>query len=146
MTSPQIRSEPVSVENLPRRRTAPKTMRSHEEIYDLVAMCGVKSEEAAKEARDAVHRTDMLTEVVQRVEIKLDALAKAIGAEREDESGQRVGTGVVGRLMRLESTVAKRFGQYDGWVKLVVGFTAAAVLFIPALWWLIDGKLEGLLK
>ena len=127
----------VSPINARKRRTAP--MRSHEEIYDLV-------KRAEGKAADAVHRTDMLTEVIQRDEGKLDKVLKALGEEGEDERGERVGTGIVGRLMRLERNVAKRFGLYDGWVKLVVGFTAAAAILLPAIWWLVSGHLEKVLK
>ena len=123
----------------PMTKRARKPLRSPEEIYDLITVSAAK-------ASDAVHRTDMLTEVVQRVERKLDDLLKSVGAEAEDERGTRVGTGVVGRLMRLETAVAKRFGQYDGWVKIVVGFTACGALLLPALWWLAGGKLSGLLR
>lgn len=124
---------------MPRRRAAPKPARSHEDIYDLITETGAK-------AADAVHRTDLLTEVVQRVETKLDTLLKTVGLEGEDQRGEKVGTGMVGRVMRLETSVARRFGIYDGWVKLVVGFTAAAAVFLPILWWLTSGKLEVVLR
>lgn len=127
----------MTVQPMPKR--IPKPQRSHEEIYDLITV-------NSRKADDAVHRTDMLTEVVQRVEGKLDALLKSMGSEAEDERGTRVGTGVVGRLMRLETSVAKRFSQYDGWVKLVVGFTAAVAVAAPIIWWLVSSKLEVLLK
>jgi len=121
------------------RSRKPAPMRSHEDIYDLV-------QQADKAARDAVHRTDMLTEVAQRVEKKLDDALRAIGKEGEDERGEKVGTGIVGRLMRLETSVGKRFALYDGWVKVVIGFTAAAAILLPAIWWLVSGHLEKVLK
>ena len=130
---------PDNVQQLNPRRRKPVTLRSHEEIYDLV-------KRAEGKAADAVHRTDMLTEVIQRDEGKLDKVLKALGEEGEDERGERVGTGIVGRLMRLERNVAKRFGLYDGWVKLVVGFTAAVAIFGPVLWWLTSDKLSIVLK
>ncbi len=99
-----------------------------------------------KKAADAVQRTDLMAGVVQRVESKLDDLLKIMGTEREDERGEKVGTGVVGRLMRVEASVAKRFSRYDGWVKLVVGFTAAVAIFGPVLWWLTSERLTILLK
>lgn len=131
----------MTVQPLPQRprRRAPKPVRSHEEIYDLVEVANAKADDAGR-------RTDLQAAVVQRVETKLDRLLKAIGEETEDEYGVRTGTGLVGRLMRLETSVAKRFGQYDGWVKLVVGFTAAAAVFGPVIWWLTAAKLEVVFK
>lgn len=123
----------------PRRRKGPVPARSHEEIYDLVKRAEVT-------ARDAVHRTNMLTEVVQRAEGKMDKILKALGDEGEDERGERVGTGIVGRLMRLERNVAKRFGLYDGWVKLGIGFTGAVLGLGPVIWWLVSDKLSIVLK
>lgn len=117
----------------------PRTTRSHEDIYELI-------EAASRKADDAVHRTDLLTQVVQRIETKLDGVRSTIGGEGQDERGEPVGTGIVGRLMRLEAKVSRRFSQYDGWVKLVVGFTAAAAIFLPVLWWLMSGRLEAVLK
>ncbi len=130
----------MNVEPLrPRRRKSAPAPRSHEEIYDLV-------KKAEGKATDAVHRTDLLTEVSQRIEKKLDEALKALGGEREDERGELVGTGIVGRLMRLEHNVAKRFGLYDGWVKLGMGFTAAVLVLGPVIWWLTSDKLSIVLK
>lgn len=128
-----------NVQQLNPRRRKPVTLRSHEDIYDLVKRAEAK-------AADAVHRTNMLTEVSQRIEKKLDEALKALGGEGEDERGERVGTGIVGRLMRLEGNVAKRFGLYDGWVKLAIGFTASAVFLGPVIWWLVADKLSIVLK
>lgn len=127
-----------NVQPMPTRRRKPAPQRSHDEIYDLTA-------KADKAARDAVHRTDMLTEVVQRVELKLDEVVMAIGKESEDERGERVGTGVVGRLMRLESRVDGRFSLYDGWVKLAIGFGVAVTVLAPVVWWLVNGALARVL-
>lgn len=113
--------------------------RSHEEIYDLV-------EQANKAALDAVSRADLAALVTQRVESKVDALLRVIGEEHEDERGTRVGTGVVGRLMRLEANVAKRFGLYDGWLKLGTGFAAAIALAWAVVWWLLSDRLGKILK
>lgn len=129
----------MTVERLSDAPRKPRPQRSHEEIYDLLAVNSRKSD-------DAVHRADMLTEVVQRVEKKLDDLLKSVGSESEDHRGEKIGTGVVGKVMRLEAAVAKRFGQYDGWVKIVVGFTACAAMLLPALWWLTGGRISGLLR
>lgn len=123
----------------PRRRRQPSPARSHEEIYDLVA-------KATENAADARSRADMSHLVGQRVEKKLDDLIKAVGSESEDDRGVRIGTGVVGRLMRLETNVGKRFALYDGWTKLVIGFSACAAVLVPVVWWLVSDKLSIVLK
>lgn len=128
-----------------RRRSSPATSRSHEEIYDLVARALEQAEQANQKAADAVSRADLAHLVGQRVEIKVDALIKAVGEEHEDERGQRVGTGVIGRLMRLEASVAKRFGLYDGWLKIGTGFAAAIALAWAVVWFLVKDRL-GFLK
>lgn len=122
-----------------RRRKAPAALRSHEEIYDLV-------EKAVRLSTDAIGRADLSAVVVQRVEAKVDKVAKAVGEEHEDERGQRVGTGIIGKMMRLEVQVGTRFGVYDGWVKIVIGFSAAAAILLPAIWWLVSGHVEKVLK
>lgn len=120
-------------------RRPSRPARSHEDIYDLV-------EEANAKATDAVHRTDLLTQTLQRVEAKLDVLAKIVGSSEEDERGEQVGTGLVGTVMRLTKHVKDRFNVYDKWRFIAWGFLAACGVFGPVLWWLLDSKLEALLK
>lgn len=128
------------------RKRRPVPQRSHEDIYDLVQKAASIAEEAKRHAADAVGRADLSHLVGQRVEKKLDALIKSVGEESEDGRGEKVGTGAIGRLMRLETNVGRRFALYDGWVKVVVGFTAAAAILLPAIWWLVSGHLEKVLK
>jgi len=71
---------------------------------------------------------------------------EAIGTERLDEYGKPVGTGIVGRLMRLERDVASRFGKYDGWVKMLTGAAVAIGIIGPVLWWLVGDKMADLFK
>jgi hypothetical protein len=52
----------------------------------------------------AEQRADLAAQVGARIEYKVDALIRIVGEEHEDERGYRVGTGVVGRLMRLEES------------------------------------------
>ncbi len=129
----------------PRRRRSVVT-RSHEDIYKLVEKALEQAEHARTSATDAVSRSDLAHLVGQRIEGKVDGLVKTIGSQDEDERGERVGTGVIGRLMRLETTVARRFSLYDGWAKLVIGFTAAAVIAGPIIWWLVSGRLSPILQ
>jgi hypothetical protein len=76
----------------------------------------------------------------------LETLTEAIGTERLDEYGKPVGTGIVGRLMRLERDVASRFGRYDGWVKMLTGAAIAIGIIGPVLWWLVGDKMADLFK
>jgi len=76
----------------------------------------------------------------------LETLTEAIGTERLDEYGKPVGTGIVGRLMRLERDVASRFGRYDGWVKMLTGAAVAIGIIGPVLWWLVGDKMADLFK
>lgn len=76
----------------------------------------------------------------------LEALTEAIGTERLDEYGKPVGTGIVGRLMRLERDVQRRFATWDGWVKTATGAAMAATVLGGVLWWLLGERLGELLK
>ncbi len=76
----------------------------------------------------------------------LKDLTHAIGTESHDEYGQPVGTGIVGRLMRLERDVQRRFATWDGWVKTATGAAMAATVLGGVLWWLLGERLGELLK
>lgn len=76
----------------------------------------------------------------------IERVLDTIGDENVDSYGKRTGTGLVGRMMRLEQCVAGRFAKYDGWVKLVIGFFIAATIFGPIIWWLTAEKLGVVLK
>lgn len=69
-------------------------------------------------------------------------ILKALGEEGLDERGQPIGTGILGRVMRLEGW--RR--TMDGWTRYGAGALASAVLFASALWWLTSEKLGQVLK
>lgn len=106
--------------------------KTHDEIYALV-------EESSALSRQAIQSS---------AEIKglLESLTAAIGSESQDEYGQPIGTGIVGRLMRLERDVQRRFATWDGWVKTATGAAMAATLLGGVLWWLLGDRLALLLK
>lgn len=106
--------------------------KTHDEIYALV-------EESSALSRQAIQSS---------AEIKglLESLTAAIGTESQDEYGQPIGTGIVGRLMRLERDVQRRFATWDGWVKTATGAAMAATLLGGVLWWLLGDRLALLLK
>jgi hypothetical protein len=118
----------------PRRRRAVNVPegKTHDEIYALV-------EQSARQAEQAWQAST-------QIEQMLKDLTHAIGTESHDEYGQPVGTGIVGRLMRLERDVAHRFGRFDGWIKMLTGAGAVLAVIGPVLWWLLGDRLSDLLK
>lgn len=106
--------------------------KTHDEIYALV-------EHSSRQAEQAFQATS-------QIEQMLKDLSAAIGSESQDEYGKPVGTGIVGRLMRLERDVASRFGKYDGWIKMLSGAALAIGIIGPVVWWLIGDRLGMILK
>jgi len=122
-------------EPAPRRRARAVNLpegRTHDEIYAVVAEVGATADRALQGNAE--------------IKAMLETLTKAIGSESQDEYGQPVGTGIVGRLMRLERDVQKRFAAWDGWVKAATGVVMAATLLGGVLWWLLGERLAELLK
>ena len=122
-------------EPAPRRRVRAVDQpegKTHEEIYQLIEASSLKADQA----------------VQSTAEIKglLETLTLAIGSESQDEYGKPVGTGIVGRLMRLERDVQRRFAVWDGWVKTATGAALAAGVLGGVLWWLLGERLAELLK
>lgn len=122
-------------EPAPRRRAravnAPEG-KTHDEIYQLV-------EESGRQSAQALQAT-------AEIKTLLEGLTSAIGSESQDEYGKPVGTGIVGRLMRLERDVQRRFATWDGWVKTATGAVMAAGLLGGVIWWLLGERLAELLK
>ena len=106
--------------------------KTHDEIYALV-------EQSARQAEQAWQAST-------QIEQMLKDLTHAIGTESHDEYGAPVGTGIVGRLMRLERDVQRRFATWDGWVKTATGAAMAATVLGGVLWWLLGERLGELLK
>jgi hypothetical protein len=106
--------------------------KTHDEIYQLVEASALKADQAVQAS----------------AEIKglIEGLTLAIGAESFDEYGKPVGTGIVGRLMRLERDVQKRFATWDGWVRMASGAALAAGVLGAVLWWVLGERLAELLK
>ena len=122
-------------ETPPRRRSRQVNQpegKTHDEIYQLIEESSLKADQAVQAS----------------AEIKglLEALTAAIGSEGQDEYGQPVGTGIVGRLMRLERDVQRRFATLDGWTRTAAGVAMAAAVLGGVLWWLVGEKLAELLK
>jgi hypothetical protein len=122
-------------ETPPRRRSRAVNQpegRTHDEIYHLVEESGRQSAQALQASAE--------------IKALLTSLTASIGSESQDEYGNPVGTGIVGRLMRLERDVQRRFATWDGWVKTATGAIAAATVLGGVLWWLLGERLGALLK
>lgn len=97
---------------------------------------------------------DVLNSItLQRIETALTGLkadvqklADAVGWEKLDEKGEPIGTGLTGRVMRVENTVKAKVTAFEGMRKYATGATAGMGLMIVAIWWLIADKVQGLLK
>jgi hypothetical protein len=76
---------------------------------------------------------------IKALGVKVDALAQAVGTEDYDHHGQRIGTGVRGRIMRLELRV-------DLWRNRIIGALFAGSVLIACVWWLVQDKVGGVLK
>lgn len=86
----------------------------------------------------------VLTESISRIEMLLEETVAAIGSESQDQYGRPIGTGVVGRIMRLEKRVAGRFAFYEGLAKYGAGALAAATVLGAVIWWLVKNKMQDI--
>ncbi|MDP1738924.1 MAG: hypothetical protein Q8L23_15965 [Caulobacter sp.] len=127
----------------PRRRKA-EPPPSHADILAGVERVTARQDEAER-------LQDMHIVTAQRLEVavangfaaaqtEMGAIRKSIGDEGEDAYGKPVGTGVVGRLMRLEH----RLSRYDGWVKSAGAAGIPLAIAGGVVWWLIQNRLEFL--
>ncbi|GEM_PF-4469744 len=82
--------------------------------------------------------------IALRGEVK--ALAEAVGWEKLDEKGDPIGTGLTGRVMRVENNVKAKVTAFDGMRKYATGATAGMGLMMVAIWWLISDKIQEMLK
>ena len=122
-------------EPAPRRRVRAVDIpegKTHDEIYQLVEASALKADQAVQASAE--------------IKDLIKGLTLAIGTESQDEYGQPVGTGIVGRLMRLERDVQKRFATWDGWIRMATGAALAAGVLGAVLWWVLGERLAQLLK
>jgi hypothetical protein len=122
-------------EPAPRRRVRAVDIpegKTHDEIYQLVADSSLKADQAVQASAE--------------IKDLIKGLTLAIGTESQDEYGQPVGTGIVGRLMRLERNVQRRFATWDGWIRMATGAALAAGVLGAVLWWVLGERLAQLLK
>jgi hypothetical protein len=77
---------------------------------------------------------------------ELAAVVKCLGKEDEDEHGNAFGTGLVGRHMRLQARVDKRFRLYDDWRNYAIATFMTASMFIGIIWWIVEKRIEQVLR
>lgn len=77
---------------------------------------------------------------------EMTALREAVGWEKLDEKGEPIGTGLTGRVMRVENNVKAKVTAFDGMRKYATGATAGMGLMMVAIWWLISDKIQEMLK
>lgn len=103
----------------------------------------------------AAIRGDTLTQAqaLQSVQISVAQMAKdisiiahAVGEEKEDGEGNYIGTGLLGRTRRVERAQRSLRELYHRWIAFGSGFVACGGIFGAAVWWLLQGKLELVLK
>lgn len=100
-------------------------------------------------------RGDTLTQAqaLQQVQLAMVQMAKdvstianAIGEEKEDGSGNYLGTGLLGRTRRVERAQRSLRELYHRWIAFGSGFVACGGVASAALWWLLSDKLAIVLK
>ncbi len=124
-------------------QASPEPMPNHRDIMSRLA--------------ELESRNGMRDLVMQRIETKLDDMRRgfseglekveiAIGWEKEDERGKPIGTGVVGRLMRLEIRTDGFHAMVERWRWILVGGVAVLAVVVPLVWWLIDERVSPILR
>lgn len=83
---------------------------------------------------------------MQGLKGQVQMLIRCLGEEGEDDHGVPVGTGLVGRHMRLAARVDKRFRSFDDWRNYAIGAIAAAGMMLAAIWWLIEQRVSQVLR
>lgn len=106
---------------------------------------------------DLRHDLDMQTLVLQRIEtamkdgfaalrLEVASIKETVGHVGTDDRGDLIGTGIAGDLGRLRQRVDRRFGQYDGWIKYAAGALASITVLGAVIWWLVQNKIDAVLR
>lgn len=76
----------------------------------------------------------------------LGTIAAAIGEEKEDGQGNYLGTGLLGRVRRVERGQRSLRELYHRWIAFGSGFVACGGVAAGMIWWLLSDKLALVLK
>lgn len=107
---------------------------------------GHKIDEVASRLETHINDQNIYKVAMQRVESKLDTMLLLVGGEEEDGEGGYRGTGLLGRMRRIEQSQQSLLNKYRVWIAWGAGFVTcmggAAVVF----WWLIGHRLDVILR
>lgn len=91
---------------------------------------------------DVVRDVAVITMDTQGMKSTVIDLKNAIGTETTNEDGKKTGSGIFGRVGRMEN----RQLVYDRWTNRVVGIAMAASVFGSVFWWYAGDHLGKVLK
>jgi hypothetical protein len=74
------------------------------------------------------------------------ALVTALGEEKEDGTGNYLGTGLLGRMRRVERSQRSLRELYHRWIAFGAGFSACLGVSVAIIWWLLGDRLAIVLK
>lgn len=76
----------------------------------------------------------------------ISTLVAAMGEEREDGAGNYLGTGLLGRVRRVERGQRSLRELYHRWIAFGAGFTTCLGTSAAAIWWLLNHQVPEVLK
>lgn len=76
----------------------------------------------------------------------IKAFVAAMGEEKEDGQGNYLGTGLLGRVRRVERAQRTLRELYHRWIAFGAGFSACLGGAVLIIWWLLGDKLAIVLK
>jgi hypothetical protein len=142
-----MQAEEVEQPNGTRRRTTPR-----------VSEFGMDDLRRRLDAQDHITtgiRGDMTIQAtaMQGIQKELASLAgsvttlvSAIGDEKEDGQGNYLGTGLLGRVRRVERSQRSLRELYHRWIAFGAGFCACFGTAVALIWWLVGDKIGLVLK
>jgi hypothetical protein len=97
--------------------------------------------------------TQLQAQALQRVELGYAQVGKDVatillhlGKEEEDGQGNYMGTGLLGRVRRVERSQRTLRELYHRWIAFGAGFSGCLGGAVVIIWWLLGDKLAIVLK
>lgn len=140
-------SEVNSTAKRPRRRVKPVakefTMEDLEHRFDAhdAAIRAIRGDMTIQ----ATAAQGMQKDLVQ-ISADIKALVIAMGEEKEDGQGNYLGTGLLGRVRRVERGQRSLRELYHRWIAFGAGFSACVAIVVVLVGWLLSGGLVPMLK